>query len=166
MSIANQKAKAMSKRNLERYVTQFLLENNMCVLATCYEDVPRATPIEYRSKGIKLYFVGEPGTKLRNLANNQNVSIGIYMPYIGFESAKGAQITGKATVISKESEEFNESLEVYQWEKKAKEFNLSEFPKSITLIRVDPMKVELIDMSLKKKGYSARQVLIKEKRSY
>jgi nitroimidazol reductase NimA-like FMN-containing flavoprotein (pyridoxamine 5'-phosphate oxidase superfamily) len=160
MSLENQPAKAMPHQELENYISQFLSEKNMCVLATCYEDIPRATPIEYRSKGNKLYFVGEPGTKLKNLANNQNVSIGIYLPYVGWESAKGVQITGKATIISRRSGEFNESLEAYQWEKTAKEFNLREFPESLTLIRVDPSKVELIDMSLKKKGYSSRQVLV------
>jgi nitroimidazol reductase NimA-like FMN-containing flavoprotein (pyridoxamine 5'-phosphate oxidase superfamily) len=160
MSLDNQPVKAMTHQELEDYIAQFLLENNMCVLSTCYEDIPRATPLEYRSKGIKLYFVGEPGIKLKNLASNQNVSIGIYLPYTGWDSAKGAQITGKAKIISRNSEEFSESLEAYKWEKTAKEFNLQEFPESLKLIRVDPSKVELTDMSLKKKGYSARQVLV------
>ncbi len=53
------------------------------VLATPYEHMPQATPIEYHSKGIKLYFAGEPGTKIKNTTNNQNVSIGIYLPYAG-----------------------------------------------------------------------------------
>ncbi len=159
MSIRNQPTKTMPHRKLENYIVQFLSENNMCVLATCNDDVPRATPIEYRSKGITLYFVGEPGTKLKNLANNQNVSIGIYLPYTRWDSAKGAQITGKATIIPRNSEEFNKSLEAYQWEKTAKEFNLQEFPESLRIIRVDPSKVELIDMSMKKKGYSPRQAL-------
>ncbi len=160
MSLRNQPPKAMPHKELENYIAHFLSENNMCVLSTCYENIPRATPLEYRSKGIKLYFVGEPGIKLKNLASNQNVSIGIYLPYTGWESAKGAQITGKAKIISRNSEEFNESLEAYQWEKTAKEFNLQEFPESLQIIRVDPSKVELTDMSLKKKGFSPRQILV------
>ena len=75
-------------------------------------------------------------------------------------SAKGAQITGKATVIQRDAEEFKDGLEAYQWEKTAKEFDLQEFPKSLELIRVDPSKVELTDMSLKKKGYSPRQIWV------
>ena len=132
------------------------------MLASCHGDLPRATPIEYRAKDLALYFAGEPGTKIKNLASNQNVSIGIYIPYTGWDSAKGAQITGKAKIIPRNTKEFNESLEAYQWEKTAKEFNLQEFPPSLTLIRVDPSKVELLDMSLKKMGYSSRQVLIIE----
>ncbi len=150
--------KTMPQEVLEDYIAEFLLQNNMCVLATCSEDIPRATPIEYRSKGTALYFVGEQGIKLKNIANNPNVSIGIYFPYTGMASAKGAQITGKATIIQRDTGEFKDGLEAYQWEKTAKEFDLQEFPKSLELIRVDPSKVELTDMSLKKKGYSPRQI--------
>ena len=150
----------MPQQELEKYISEFLSQNNMCVLATCSNNVPRATPIEYRSRGITLYLAGEPGTKIKNIANNQNVSVGIYFPYTGMDSAKGAQITGKATVIQRGAEEFKDGLEAYQWEKTAKEFNLQEFPKALTLIRVDPSKVELTDMALKKKGYSPRQIWV------
>jgi hypothetical protein len=131
----------------------------MCVLATCLGDVPRATPIEYRSKGLVMFFAGEPGVKIKNLAGNPNVSVGVYYPYTGMDTVKGAQITGKAKLVKKDTPEFSESLQDYQWEKTAKQFGLSEFPKTLQLIRVDPTKIEFIDMSLKKKGYSPRQVL-------
>jgi nitroimidazol reductase NimA-like FMN-containing flavoprotein (pyridoxamine 5'-phosphate oxidase superfamily) len=152
--------KTMPQQELEKYFAEFLIQNNTCILATCSNDIPRATPIEYRSKGTTLYFVGEQGIKLENIANNPNVSIGIYFPYTGMASAKGAQITGKATIIQRDTEEFKDGLETYQWEKTAKEFNLQEFPKSLQLIQVDPTKVELTDMSLKKKGYSPRQTWV------
>ena len=89
----------MSAKVLEERIIEFLKEQNMCVLATCGDGLPRATPIEYRSKGITIYFVGEPGTKLKNITNNPNVSIGIFFPYKGWNSAKGAQITGRAKII-------------------------------------------------------------------
>jgi hypothetical protein len=93
------------------------------------------------------------------LGSNLNVSIGIYLPYTDWDSVKGAQITGKAKLVKRDTTEFKESLQAYQWEKTAKESGLSEFPKTLHLIRVDPTKIEFIDMSLKKKGYSPRQVL-------
>jgi nitroimidazol reductase NimA-like FMN-containing flavoprotein (pyridoxamine 5'-phosphate oxidase superfamily) len=155
----------MPHQELEKYVKQFLSENNMCVLATCSKNVPRATPLEYHCKGFALYFAGEPGIKIKNLSKNQNVSVGIYLPYTGWDSVKGAQITGKATLIPKNTKEFTDSLDAYQWEETAKEFNLQEFPKQLTLIRFDPSKVELLDMSLKKKGYRPRQVLLIEEKS-
>ena len=94
--------KRMPQRDLRKRIIEFLEGQNMCVLATCSNDVPRATPIEYHSKGLTMYFVGEPGTKLKNMKNNPNVSIGIFLPYTGWDSVKGAQITGKAKIISRE----------------------------------------------------------------
>jgi uncharacterized pyridoxamine 5'-phosphate oxidase family protein len=153
--------KSMSTKVLEERIIEFLKEQNMCVLATCGNGLPRATPIEYHSKGITIYFVGEPGTKLENMKKNPNVSIGVFLPYIGWDSAKGAQITGKAKIIFREnSTEFKEGLAAYQWEKTAKELGLKTFPETgVELVKVEPEKIEFIDMSLKKIGFSPRQTL-------
>jgi hypothetical protein len=49
-------------------------------------------------------------------------------------------------------------LAAYQWEKTAKELGLKTFPKTgVELVKVEPEKIEFIDMSLKKLGYSPRQ---------
>jgi nitroimidazol reductase NimA-like FMN-containing flavoprotein (pyridoxamine 5'-phosphate oxidase superfamily) len=152
--------KHMPAKVLEERIIEFLKEQNMCVLATCGNGLPRATPIEYHSKEITIYLVGEPGTKLKNITDNPNVSIGIFLPYTGWDSAKGAQITGKAKIISRQDlDGLREGLEAYQWEKTAKQLNMKEFPKTVELVRVDPEKIEFIDMSLKKMGYSPRQTL-------
>ncbi len=153
--------KSMPTKVLEERIIEFLKAQNMCVLATCGDGRPRATPIEYRSKGITIYFVGEPGTKLENMKKNPNVSIGIFFPYKGWDSAKGAQITGKAKIIFRENSiEFKEGLAAYQWEKTARELGLKTFPETgVELVRVEPEKIEFIDMSLKKIGYIPRQTL-------
>ena len=153
--------KSITPKDLEKRIIQFLKKQNMCVIATCGDNVPRATPVEYHSKGTTIYFVGEPGTKLENIKKNPNVSIGVFLPYIGWDSAKGAQITGKAKIISREnSTEFKEGLAAYQWEKTAKELGLKTFPETgVELVKVEPKTVEFIDMSLKKLGYSPRQTL-------
>jgi nitroimidazol reductase NimA-like FMN-containing flavoprotein (pyridoxamine 5'-phosphate oxidase superfamily) len=158
----NRSLRQMPPNELEKRIIEFLEGQNMCVLATCTNDIPRATPIEYHSKGTTLYFVGEPGTKLKNLKINPKVSIGIFDPYIGWDSAKGAQITGRAKIISrKNSVEFKEGLAAYQWEKTAKELGLKTFPETgVELVKVEPEKIEFIDMSLKKIGYSPRQTLL------
>jgi nitroimidazol reductase NimA-like FMN-containing flavoprotein (pyridoxamine 5'-phosphate oxidase superfamily) len=153
--------KSIAPKDLEKRILQFLKKQNMCVLATCGDNVPRATPIEYHSKGITIYFVGEPGIKLENIKKNPSVSLGIFLPYIGWESVKGAQITGKAKIISRENlTEFKEGLAAYKWEKTAKEFGLKTFPETgVELVKVEPEKIEFIDISLKKLGYSPRQTL-------
>jgi uncharacterized pyridoxamine 5'-phosphate oxidase family protein len=153
--------KSITPKDLEKRIIQFLKKQNMCVIATCGDKVPRATPVEYHSKGTTIYFVGEPGTKLENIKKNPNVSIGVFLPYTGWDSAKGAQITGKAKIIFRENSiEFKEGLAAYQWEKTAKELGLKTFPETgVELVKVEPEKIEFIDMSLKKFGYSPRQTL-------
>ena len=159
-SEAQRSLKRMPPKDLEKRIIQFLEGQNMCVLATCNNDIPRATPIEYHSKDMTMYFVGEPGKKLKNMKNNPNVSIGIFLPYLGWDSTKGAQITGKAKIIPKKNAtEFEEGLAAYQWEKTAKELGIKTFPETVELIKVEPEKIEFIDMSLKKMGYSPRQTL-------
>jgi nitroimidazol reductase NimA-like FMN-containing flavoprotein (pyridoxamine 5'-phosphate oxidase superfamily) len=153
--------KSMPTKVLEERIIEFLKEQNMCVLATCGDGLPRATPIEYHSIGITIYFVGEPGTKLENMKKNPNVSIGIFRPYTGWDSAKGVQITGKAKIISRaNSTEFKEGLAACQWEKTAKELGLKTFPETgVEIVKVEPETIEFIDMSLKKIGFSPRQTL-------
>jgi nitroimidazol reductase NimA-like FMN-containing flavoprotein (pyridoxamine 5'-phosphate oxidase superfamily) len=58
MSFETQDAKDMPTAKLRKHIAQFLKEQNMCVLATCSNGVPRATPIEYHSKGTTMLFCG------------------------------------------------------------------------------------------------------------
>lgn len=152
--------KHLSNSDLKEHVAAFLQSTNMCVLATCSSNVPRATPLEYRSKGLTIYFVGEPGIKLKNIKDNPKVSIGVFLPYKGWNTAKGAQITGLAKIISRDdSAEFSEGLEAYKWKETAKELGIEGFPQTVVLVKVTPIKIEFIDATLKQSGYSPRQVL-------
>jgi nitroimidazol reductase NimA-like FMN-containing flavoprotein (pyridoxamine 5'-phosphate oxidase superfamily) len=145
---------------LKGRIMTFLSEQNMCVLATCGNGIPRATPIEYHSKNLTIYFIGEHGVKLTNINRNPNVSIGVFRPYTGWASTRGAQITGKAKILSRENSiEFKEALEACGWEKTAKEMGLKEFPIRVELVRIDPTKIEYMDMSLRSEGYSPMQTL-------
>ena len=85
-------------------------------MRACYlQQHSKSNPIEYHSDGLNIYFVGEPGTKLKNIANNPNVSVGVFLPYTGWDSAIGAQITGVAKIISRDNQpEFKKGLEAYQ----------------------------------------------------
>ena len=154
-----------SNTEIENIIINFLHEHGenyfSCALATCSNNMPRNTPVDARNDGLTMYFVSDQGQKLENMKKNPNVSIGIFLPYTGWDSAKGAQITGKAKIISREnSTEFKEGLAAYQWEKTAKELGLKTFPETgVELVKVEPEKIEFIDISLKKLGYSPRQTL-------
>ena len=150
----------MANDELRERIITFLGEQNMCVLATCWGGIPRATPIEYHSINLVLYFIAERGVKLMNIERNSNVSVGVFHPYTGWDSTRGAQITAKAKIITREeSKEFKEGLAICSWEKIAKEMGLKEFPSRVGLVRIDPVKIEYIDMSFRSSGYSPMQVL-------
>ncbi len=149
----------MPKGELEQHIARFLKTQNVCVLASCKDNVPRATPLEYYSNGTTLYVMPEEGQKMDNIRENPLVSVGIFAPYIGWLSVKGAQITGEATIITRaDIEEFQDGLSVYQWEKSAKEIGLKELPQSFRLLKITAHAIELLDISLKTKGYAPRQL--------
>jgi len=106
-----------------------------CTSRTRGNDVPRATQIEYHCKRLTLYFVAERSGKPKKIRNNPKVSIGIFLPYKRWDSAKGAQIIGKAKIVSRKAQsEFKEGLEAYQRKKTATEIGIREFPKSVELV--------------------------------
>ena len=153
--------RSMPKDELEQYIVEFLKTQNVCVLATCKDNIPRATPLEFYSRGTTLYVMPEEGQKMENIMQNPLVSVGIFAPYTGWLSLKGVQITGEATIITKENtEEFSDGLSIYQWQKSAKEIGLKELPETFRLMKIRAHAIELLDISLKTKGYAPRQLWI------
>jgi nitroimidazol reductase NimA-like FMN-containing flavoprotein (pyridoxamine 5'-phosphate oxidase superfamily) len=147
----------LPREELEAYIIEFLQQQNMCVLCTCKDNVPRATPIEYYSEKTILYMIADPGTKIVNIGSNQNVSVGIFAPYTGWLSVKGVQITGKACVIEEDDPAREHALQVYKWKKTMKELGISGPPKQ-NILKVEACKIELTDTYLKLNGYSFKQV--------
>lgn len=152
----------MPKKALEARIARFLRARNMCVLATCSGGMPRATPLEYRSEGTTLYMLVEAGRKVENIRANPNVSVGIYAPYTGWMSVKGAQISGVARILTvDDGEEFVRAAAVYPWKKIVGDLGLEKLPANAHFLKVEAAVVEYVDMSLKLEGYAATQVWAK-----
>jgi hypothetical protein len=108
------------------------------VLATCYKNMPRATPLEFFNEGLTLYVFAEPSTKIANIKRNPFVSAAIYQqPLDHSVLQKSLQIFGKAELISMKK---NPQL----FKAKAKKWNLY----------VTIEKLAKIDMA----GLSAQQI--------
>ncbi len=152
----------MPKKALEARIAKFLRARNMCVLATCSGGMPRATPLEYHSDGTTLYMMVEAGRKVENIRANPNVSVGVYAPYIGWMSVKGAQISGVAKILTvADGEEFVRAAAVYPWKRFVKELGLEKLPANARFLKVETAVVEYVDISLKLEGYAATQVWAK-----
>src|SRR5512137_1402209 len=105
MAAAEKNAKdPLTQEELYREIVEYLEINNICTLAFAYNNVPRATPVEYRNDGATLYVVseglsyqfyqkGEKGRvvewKKMFIERNPRCSVGIISPYFGYKSTRG-----------------------------------------------------------------------------
>jgi hypothetical protein len=79
----------------------------MCVLATCGPDGPLATPVRYYHLDFTLLVTASPvSPKMRNIAADPRVSVGIFAPLVGQASSRGAQIFGTARTLTVADAEF------------------------------------------------------------
>jgi general stress protein 26 len=149
----------MPREELEEHITEFLKSHTMCVLATAKGNVPRATPIEYKSVGTTLYLVGDPGTKIEHMKANPQVSVCIHDPLTtGWFSVRGIVITGKPILLTSDNPEYFEAWKICQWEKVSKELGLTEPPRNIMMIKIEAQSIKLLENVLKFSGYDATQV--------
>ena len=143
-----------------------LQHGQACVLATCHDNVPRATPVDFFSDGtLNVWICGEPGGKIANIMRNSNVSVGIYEPADHSVAQKSIQLWGTAELINSKN---NPDL----FERKWVEFGLNEamegileknlekglipkgpveqamtmIRKKINLIKISPTKIILLNM--------------------
>jgi len=143
---------------LEARIADFLATHNMCVLATCRENLPQATPIEYYADRLTLYMIVDPGTKLEYMKVNPNVSIGIHDPLTGWRSIRGLQIFGRATLIYDDQPEYDAAMQIYDWRFLGGPIGASEAPRGHIMARVDPVRIKLTEFTLKEHGYAPTQV--------
>ena len=159
LAIAQQRVtKQMSKDEIERRISVFIKNHNMCVLCTARDNIPRATPIEYWADGTILYMVADPGTKLENVKANPRVGVGIYDPLVGSLSVKGMQITGEAAILTDDNPKYDEALIMHKRELVGEEIGDYKPPRGRAVIKIEAKKIEFIDIALKLDGYDLRYV--------
>lgn len=104
-----------SDRNKVR-ITQkerkFLLENEVCRIATSHDDLPHVVPVAYIYDKGTITFVTDYGTrKYRNLEMNKNVSV-IVDVYDPSGENKAIIIQGKAVIIER-GREFKSLYQIF-----------------------------------------------------
>jgi len=105
--------KQLSPDALKNEIVAFLEENVICTLATCSNNIPRSTPVRYRSRGLTIYILAEGGMKTKNIRENPQVSVSLYGPYSGFQSVKGLQLWGTASIINPdEGDNYREGVDI------------------------------------------------------
>ncbi len=148
--------KALSRDKLEQYIVDFMKAHGTCVLATCSDNKPRASTVELFPLGATLYILTEGGRKIENIRKNPRVSVAMAKQYTGLENLKGLQIDCIAEIGEVGSQVFMEGVEAYRLRRKLKSALIPDF---MLVIKIIPKKMEYLDTSLSKKGFSVRQVL-------
>jgi len=133
-----------SKEELKEEIICFLRENNVVTLATCRDNMPRATALEYRSDGLTIYIGSEGGGKFANLAVNKNVSFTVAAPYTTFFSLHAVQGWGKAEVYAEGTKEFDEGMNIIKPERVFAELGMKSMPPVFNrrLIKVIPERLK------------------------
>ncbi|MFC1968930.1 pyridoxamine 5'-phosphate oxidase family protein [Chloroflexota bacterium] len=160
--------KKMPPEQLADYIGDKLKQLTVCTLVTSKNDVPRGTPLEYFADGLLLYISPDPGTKVKNLRANPNVNVSIYNNVrpdwvIEWRDAWGIQLTGKAELF-----EPGDSGYDLAYERGSEVINFGSFFRALgkdysritkqrNILRVIPIKIELLEFALIGQGFAFRQ---------
>lgn len=89
--------KQMSMGELRQRIIEFLKENRQGSLATCVNNVPRSSPVQYfLGDDLDIYILSAGGKKFDAIRDNPNVCLLVNTPYLSFRKIKGVQVFGKA----------------------------------------------------------------------
>jgi nitroimidazol reductase NimA-like FMN-containing flavoprotein (pyridoxamine 5'-phosphate oxidase superfamily) len=151
--------KRLDRERLEERILNLLSSQNMCVLATVGPDGPLATPVRYYSLGFAVLFTAGPRSpKMRNIAANPRVSVGIFAPLTGLASSRGIQVFGTARVLDPQHPDRTRYWEAFRWENEHAERGrpLTEPPRD-TLVVIEAERIVYTEHWLRREGYAPRQ---------
>ncbi|RQX18642.1 pyridoxamine 5'-phosphate oxidase [Micromonospora ureilytica] len=149
----------LDRERLDERILNLLSSQNMCVLATTGPDGPLATPVRYSPLGFAVLFTAAPRSpKMRNIAADPRVSVGIFAPLVGLASSRGAQLFGSARVLDPEHPDRARYWAAFRWENEHAERGrqLSEPPKD-TLVVVEADRIVYTEHWLRREGFAPRQ---------
>ncbi|MFC0006328.1 pyridoxamine 5'-phosphate oxidase family protein [Micromonospora siamensis] len=149
----------LDRERLEERILQLLSSQNMCVLATTGPDGPLATPVRYYPLGFAVLFTAAPRSpKMRNIAADPRVSVGIFAPLVGLASSRGAQMFGSARVLEPGHPDRAHHWEAFRWENEHAERGrpLSEPPED-TLVVIEAERIVYTEHWLRREGFAPRQ---------
>jgi nitroimidazol reductase NimA-like FMN-containing flavoprotein (pyridoxamine 5'-phosphate oxidase superfamily) len=149
----------LDRSRLAERIQNLLSSQNMCVLATAGPAGPLATPMRYFHLDFTLVCTAAPGTpKLRNIAADPRVSVGVFAPLVGQASSRGAQLFGTARVLRPEDPDFARYWPVVRWQSDHVERSrpLAEPPLG-PLVVIPADRIVYTEHWLRRDGYAPRQ---------
>lgn len=106
--------KRVSAEELKVMISEFLKEHKDGSLATCMNNIPRSSPVQYFvGDNMNIYILSAGGEKFNAIAQNPNVCLLVNTDYINYRQIKGVQIFGTATTSLMDNILYNEAKEYY-----------------------------------------------------
>ena len=151
--------KKLGRERLEERILNLLSSQNMCVLATIGENGPLATPVRYYHLDFTILFSAAANSpKMRNIASDPRVSIGVFAPMVGQASSRGAQLFGEVEILSSHEPRFHGLWLAYRWQSDHVERSRSlDEPPTGPLVVVEANRIVYTEHWLRREGYAPRQ---------
>ena len=149
----------LDRHELEERILNLFSSHNVGVLATTGPHGAHATPVRYNHLDLSVLFTAKAGSpKLRNIAADPRVSVGIFAPLVGLASSRGAQLFGTARVLGPDHPDRAEYWPAFRWENEHAERGrpLSEPPVD-TLVVIDADRIVYTEHWLRREGFAPRQ---------
>ncbi len=149
--------KKMPEAELKKEIREFLETRKILVLCTSSkEGIPRASPMDFyidkESDEFNIFITPAPGSKTKNMEENPNISIGIYTP-LDTGKVQGMQITCRSTALGEDRMIWITEGDLFDRLQKVA------LGKRKRFLKIIPEKIEMLDYSYRKKGYSTMQIL-------
>lgn len=144
---------SITEKDFEALLVDYLNKHNVLHLATCRDNEPRSTPLEYFNNELTIYIFSEGGGKFANLKTNPKVCCSICDPYDPMEDffgATGVQIWGRASVFKKNDDPAR-FQNIYQYSRNAaalKKHGLEQMATAVNfnIITIEPTRIRYLDM--------------------
>jgi uncharacterized protein len=147
LAILKGKVRRLTDDELKERIAKFLREQKICTLATCANNIPRSTPVRYRSQGLTMYILTEGGGKVQNIRENNVVSVSIVGEYTGFKSVTCLQLWGTAEIIEpRGGQRYEEAQKIMDLEEREdlKQIKIKNIRTEMYVIKISPEKARFL----------------------
>ena len=148
---------ALSPEEFEKVAAAYISTHNVLNLATCRDNEPRCTTLEYFNNGLTVYIMSEGGSKILSIQKNPRVSFTINDPYApekDYLSASGLQVWGSASIFKKHDDpaRAREVQKYFRNSRAVAEQGLEQMVNLVNfnIITIEPHKIRYLDL---RKGY-------------
>jgi len=144
---------SMTAAEFEQVAVAYISTHNVLNLATCRDNEPRCTTLEYFNHGMTVYVLSEGGSKILSIQKNPLVSFTINDPYDpekDYLSASGLQVWGRASVFKKHDDpaRAQEIQKYFRNSKAVAAQGLEQAVNSVNfnMITIEPYKIRFLDL--------------------